>query len=403
MSDSVESLSQIQQQAAQKIAQEELLEQVEVTDAMTELAEDPLENTAAAFRAQQRHELSKNLENRKWTKETQTTSDTPIVEGLGEKKDEDLARQFQEKNPELPADRLMALKKKLSPHLSLDQLQQLVESFFSDPTLTDAAFDYLVHISPSPLKEQLIEAKRMFFQTHQREVIGGKNITAAAREFVSQGLASSPSVLRTLYADVTAVERPHNDLFDFLSQKYSFSQLQPAIAFLLQCASYELKSEGPSIEKEKLLRLMQEVKDLESILGTYLFFEGRMDLMQRLYKELGAPYPQQMQFETLAKTFMRLVNDRYPTADKMNKAIEQLNIHSDPEKVIFLSQFQSAVRNLSPRLYQSIKHRDDLLLAFISALEQLESDEEPGFNPVQPSGTPSKSPMNQDPKKRTQG
>ncbi len=375
MSEPVESLAQIQQQAAQRIAKEEEIEQLEVEDGMAELAQDPTENTAASERAQQRHARNKNLEARKWSKAESGQDSSPHIIGLEERQEEDVAHYFQERNPELPADRLLALKKKLSPSLSSQEIQEQVVSFFSDPALADDAFAYLIQISQPPLKELIQEAKTSFFAAHQREIIGGKNITEIARDFVTEGLAPSPTPLRALYANVTGIERPHNDLFEFLSKQYSFHQLQPTVAFLLQSISYELKSEGPSIEKEKLLRLMQGVKDLESILAIYMHFQDSIPLMRRQYAELGASYPENIQFEILTKAFMNIVYDRYPTKDKVMKAVEQLGIGTDPEKVIFLSRFRDAIRNVSPRLYQNNDHPQKLNLAFISALEQLEEED----------------------------
>lgn len=43
-------------------------------------------------------------------------------------------------------------------------------------------------------------------------------------------------------------------------------------------------------------------------------------------------------------------------------------------EIIVLSQFRDAVRTISPRFYRSIQHRDEVYMAIIEALEDLEDE-----------------------------
>jgi len=43
-------------------------------------------------------------------------------------------------------------------------------------------------------------------------------------------------------------------------------------------------------------------------------------------------------------------------------------------EIIILSQFRDAVRAISPQFYRSIQHRDEVYMAIIEALEDLEDE-----------------------------
>jgi type III secretion protein W len=43
-------------------------------------------------------------------------------------------------------------------------------------------------------------------------------------------------------------------------------------------------------------------------------------------------------------------------------------------EIILLSQFRDAVRAISPRFYRSVQHRDEVYMAIIEALEDLEDE-----------------------------
>lgn len=84
--------------------------------------------------------------------------------------------------------------------------------------------------------------------------------------------------------------------------------------------------------------------------------------------------PQQLTFESMAKAFMDLTEDRYPTADKVLKLAKQLGIDQSVElQIIIFSKFRDAVRRVSKDyIYRSIQHRDEVYNAIIEALENLE-------------------------------
>ena len=87
--------------------------------------------------------------------------------------------------------------------------------------------------------------------------------------------------------------------------------------------------------------------------------------------------PATINFEILAKSFMKLLSERYVSPDKLFQLARILGISEDDmAQIIIFMQMRDAIRNTAPKLYKSIKHRQDILEAIIEALEELEEEEE---------------------------
>ena len=140
--------------------------------------------------------------------------------------------------------------------------------------------------------------------------------------------------------------------------------------------AFDLKSKGPSIQQAELMRLMTETRNLQSILWVYMFFKGRMGLLKSLFGQHELAMSEGLSFEQLAKQFIKLVEERYPSVMKLLKQAEKLGLLDDIEKIIVLMQYRDAIRGLSPRLYKSLRHRQDLLLVILETLEELEERQE---------------------------
>lgn len=87
-------------------------------------------------------------------------------------------------------------------------------------------------------------------------------------------------------------------------------------------------------------------------------------------------------YETIARLFFDLADERYPSSDKMNQMASRIvdPMTSDPWeavtiKIALLNAMRDMIKEVSPlRIYRSIQHRDDFYLAVIEALEDLEDE-----------------------------
>ena len=78
-------------------------------------------------------------------------------------------------------------------------------------------------------------------------------------------------------------------------------------------------------------------------------------------------------FELLSKLFVKFLMERYPSADKVLQMGIQMGLSDEliAEMIIF-TQMRDAVRQVAPRLYRNEQHRQDVLMTFIEAIEDLE-------------------------------
>lgn len=364
-------LSALEQRSAQKLATQEEAQQVASQDRFTEDVERGF-NPAAAERQQARLGRFRTLVSRGKPSEKAEQKITQVAK----RSEEDLADSYNRRNPELPPDRLRQLKEDMHPNKTAESILADVNEAFDDPTLADEALEYLEKQTEGPLRDKVRTARELLNALKEREIIAGRNVDEAAKAFHKRGVGQDPTQLRNLYRDITGNPREHNALFSELSEDYPFDQLKQVVAFLLKGLAYDLKSKGPSIQRAELMRLMTETRNLQSILWVYLFFRGRMGLIGSLYGQYGLSPADKLNFELLAKDFISLVEERYPSAMKLLKQAEKLGLLSDLEKIIVLMQYRDAIRGLSPRLYKSLRHRQDLLLVIMEALEELEEREE---------------------------
>lgn len=368
-------LAAIEQKAAQREAKQIIAKQVASNARFTEEVEQGF-NPGAVEREQGRFNRFRTLQSRR---QKQPEGAQRKIAEVSKRSEEDLAQNYNRRNPEIPARTLRNLRDNLRQDQTAEEILSDLneyEIFREDPTLADEALEYLEKETQGALKENVRRAKELLNELKGREIIAGRNIDAAAKSFYQKGIGESPIELRNLYRDITGNPRDHNTLFSELSKEYSFSQLKLVVAFLLKGMAYDLKSKGPSIQQAELMRLMTETRNLQSILWVYLFFKSRMRLIRSLYAQYGLSYPEALSFELLAKAFIQLVEERYPSILKLLKQAEKMGLLDDLEKVIVLSQYRDAMRQLSPRLFKSLRHRQDLLLVILETLEELEEKEE---------------------------
>jgi type III secretion protein W len=287
----------------------------------------------------------------------------------------DQAQRFQQRNPELKAKVLQHLRELIKPGDSKEEILEKVKNFFPDPSLADEVMEFLLETTDGELHNQVKEAKDEFLEKNEREIIAGRNISQEARAASEKGLGT-PTSLRDMYRDITGNPRDASTLFEELSQKFAFKELKKVVDFMLHSLGADMKSKGPSISRGELHRLFTETRTMQAILGVYRFFQGRMGLVKGLFEQNGIPMPKELSFENMAKAFMSLAGERYPSQDKVFSQARRLGIEDWLlAKIIAFSQFRDSIRELAMnQIFRSLQHRDDLYLAIIEALEDLEDE-----------------------------
>lgn len=316
------------------------------------------------------------LESKTGTKEARS-KDTEEEQVLEVKQVEEFGLDYQKKNRELDQQKLLALRARISLRDSKEDILSKVLDAFNDFTLADEVLNFLIDTSDDKsLTENLKAAKETLNTQHGREVVAGKNIHQAVQAFADQGV-DSPTALRDMYRDITGNPRAAITLFEELSQKYPFEKMTNVIAFLLHSLGSDLKAKGSSIGRAELQRLVTDTRSLQAILGVYRFFRSRMRLILSSFEREQLPYPNKVTFEVLARLFIKFLQERYPSADKVRQLGTLLGLSDELlAQVILGTQMRDAVRQVAPRLFKSEQHRQDVLMAFIDALAELEEEME---------------------------
>lgn len=287
----------------------------------------------------------------------------------------DTADQFQQRNPELKASALLQLRERIKPEDTKDDIMRKVLETYPDVSLADEVLEFLLETTEGQLNIEVQKAREEFQKLNEREITAGKNISQEARSASEKGLGT-PTNLRDMYRDITGNPRDSSTLFQELSQRYAFKELKKVVDFLLHSLGADMKAKGPSIPHGQLYRLLSETRSLQAILGVYRFFRGRMGLMEKLFQKEGLDMPPQLNFESMSKLFMGLAGDRYPTSDKVLQSAVRLGIEKWIQaKIIAFSQLRDAIREVAVnQIYRSLQHRDELYLAILEALEELEDE-----------------------------
>ena len=295
---------------------------------------------------------------------------------------EQIAEDFYQRNPELQKKTLLLLNARIKPDDDHEAILEKLQQTYTDKALADEAIDYLIEVSENKeiLKKKLIESKERFNVDFGREIRAGRNIAAQARQFSQAGLGS-PTALRDLYRDITGKPRDPHCMFEELSQKFKFSQMKNIIDFILHSLGSDMKAKGPSISKAELQRLFGEARNMQAILGVFRFFFSRMNLIKGQFNRFELTMPGRINFEALARLLMKLLQERYPSSDKILKLAFVLGISEEvAAQIVIFTQYRDALRHISPRLFKSERHRQELLMTLIETLsdleDELEEDEE---------------------------
>lgn len=285
---------------------------------------------------------------------------------------EKTAQEFQRQNKEFQIQSLLILRERINLMDTKEEILRKVLEMYPDYSLADEALDFLLQTSDGELAEKVRQARADLNKTYGREVKAGKNIAEQAREFSEKGLGT-PTGLRDLYREVTGNPRDPNTLFNELTLQFTYEDMKTVIEFLLHSLGGDLKSKGPSIDRGELHRLLSETRKLQSILALFVFFKSRMKLIQSAFQRSELTLPAVVTFELMAKQFMRMVQERYPSADKIIQLAVPLNIPEDVlAQIILFTQMRDAIRQTAPRLFKSEQQKQDLLTAFIDAIEELD-------------------------------
>jgi type III secretion protein W len=327
-----------------------------------------------AFNPMQRARNFKELDELK-SKQTAEGKEAEEVEEpkvLEIKSIEDTASRYQKGNFELNSKTLLILRERISAKDTPEDVLNKVMSVYPDPALADEALDFLIETADPQTLAVVKLAKERLNTTFERQIKAGRNIGIQSRTFSEEGLGS-PTSLRDMYRDITGTPRDPLILFNELAEKFRFEKLKSVIHFLLHSLGSDLKAKGPSIPRGELKRLIDETRSLQGILGVFRFFQSRIKLMQRQFTSYGLMLPARLDFEVLARLFVKILAERYMNSEKIMQTARALGIEEEiAAQIIVYTQMRDALRQTAPRYFRDLRHRDEQLKAYLDAIDTLE-------------------------------
>jgi type III secretion protein W len=359
-------------QLLQKAAEEEQLIQIESSQDLEQWCDlDAFNPMAMMRRFRPLDEFKEVHHNEHLEEEARLQKEEKVAEI---EKPDDAAARFQRDNDELQSKTLLILRSRLSSKDSPDDVLRKVLEAYPDPALADEAMEFLLQTSDPALGSIILLAREKLNIRFDAEIKAGKNMGAQAREFSKEGLGS-PTSLRDMYRDITHNPRDPLNLFDELSDKFPYDKLRTVIKFLLHSLGSDLRSKGPSISRAELVRLIDETRSLQGILGIYRFFQLRMKLIERQFASYDVTFPNRLQFEALSKQLVKFLAERFMSPEKILQSARQLGISEEAiAQIIVFTQMREALKQISPRYFRNPKHRDELFQIFLKTLDELEGE-----------------------------
>lgn len=366
-------VSQQAVKAIQREAAEERVMQVETEMGLEEYVDLP---SLPITQAKQFENL-KRLHQKQEGKPEETEGSEEVVEKIVDVENVDEASErFQKSNFELRAKTLRILRSQVAQSDSSNDILKKVDNVYKDASLADEALDFLIETSESGLLAATQEAKEKLNKDKGKEIRAGRNMGMQAREFSKEGLGT-PTSLRDLYRDIILNPREPLKLFDELAEKFRFPKLKSAITFMLHSLGSDLKAKGPSISRGELKRLIDETRSMQGILGVFRFFQSRMRLIQREFSSYNLVVPNRLDFEIIARIFVKIISERFMNPDKVLQTSKLLGISEEAAaQMVIYSQMRDAIKQIAPKYFRDPRHREEILRALIDTIEKLEDQME---------------------------
>ena len=366
-------VEQTEKQEASERLEGRLAQQVASKESLQDAREDALFPKPQGFKTLKEKMAEKMQKQPPTAKPEKDSSKSSLEKTPGA---EQLAEAFEKKNPELTKSKLLVLLPQIKEEVPDDEILDLLKRVFQDESLMDEAVDYLIRVAENKeeVKQKLVNIKERFNASKGREIRAGRNIINQSQTFSKQGLGK-PTALRNLYREVTDKQQTPNKLFDSLMKQFDFSKMKNIIDFLLHSLGDDMKSKGPSITRAQLQRLMTDTRSMQAILGVFRFFFQRMSHIKKEFKRRNMGLPSHLTFEMLGRILMKLLEDRYPSSQKILGFNYEIGITYEVlAQVVVYSQFRDAMRHISPNLFKSERHRKELLQVLIATLSDLEDE-----------------------------
>jgi type III secretion protein W len=248
---------------------------------------------------------------------------------------------------------------------SPEQLRAFVRERFKDPTHQHAALKTLVEVlrrgGADPRRVAAAEqALRGLEQEAGPQIRAGSNIAGVADAFAG-GDAARIGELRGTYRDAVLGYAGMTETFRGLLDKYGTDGLAQALRFLSAALGADLAAAGPSLDKARLQAIVEDIYRLEVLGG----LAGECNAVMRHFDTPGRP----CRGADLLEQVVGLMQDKWPTADKIGRLPPALCANTTDREILFLRELHELLRLIPVKAYTDDEQRPRLLDAAQGALD----------------------------------
>ncbi len=245
------------------------------------------------------------------------------------------------------------------------QLREFVRERFKDVTHQDAALIALLEV----LKRGGADGRRIatvqqavadLERDSGAEIRAGINVAGVAAQFAG-GDVEQVGVLRKTYRDAVLGYDGMTETYRALLDKHGAEGLEQSLQFLVQALGADLAAVGPSLDKTRLRAVVDDLYRLEVLGGLLEHCGGVMRKLEGRGEHCrGAD---------LLGHVIGLMEDNWPTADKIGRLPPQLCARTSEREILFLRELAELLRLVPIKAYADEAKRPRLLDAAQGALD----------------------------------
>ena len=220
------------------------------------------------------------------------------------------------------------------------------------------------------LRQALDRAEANLLETSGPAVRAGLNIVEAALALASSGFAPVDEI-RDFYRKSILDFASVADLYKKIIQRFGKEKFQTSVEFLLRASGQDLESAGPSISKEQLRSVTDQLYDVEVLGNMHRNLSDLLDRTRELFKQgLHAEA-----FDLMSE-ILRLTGERWIRAEDFQQMLEKAEIADLHASIYFLTALREQIRLIPLKVYPSTESRGKMLDAAQLALDGIvEKDE----------------------------
>ncbi len=252
------------------------------------------------------------------------------------------------------------------PHMEADNILDLVQKFFRDPSLQDAALGYLMGfiLESDPRYEKIKKARTLLQEKRGTEVRAGYNIALVERGNLSAQQA------RDCYRFNILNYSSYEQTFKNLLKDYNPEDLPNTVTFLRKALGADMQSLEPSCDLTQLHEISEGLYVVQN-LGNLYNDVGKLqqDISKRFkHKE---PHAREIMLGVLQSK-----DNLHITEPSLRQCMPFLISKNPSRDAVFVRAVREVARNIPTKLYASEEQRQKLLASFQQNLDKAITREE---------------------------